>query len=720
MNVVRETFACKRAILLLSIVFMMIMSQPLLAVFTYSGQNKLTFEHYRVEGDKSGGIYTHEGRQNSDDFSLNFSDAYSPYSTMRGYIIGSSNNSEYRGEKGENISNATVVYETGDSAIPYRLELGDYYANQSRHTLQRGLKGIQLELQPQTSAGPHSIQLFLGRTAVDYEALFDDNRKDYYLGASWLIESDILGAFALTTVNYQSTAALAEKVENVTGIAWQKQFSSGLFNHSVEAEFAYLRGENSASDSLDEKSVAVKVSGYKHTGYDYLIDLERNDQFFSPQGSATTADRESANLQWGQPVSDNINARIRSQHYRSNLSSNNISTTRITGINITGLPYRRSNNLLKGLSINVDLYRQADRDENRSFERENDVFQLNSSLPINAGLRTRFSYQWFLTNNKVTDIRSKRQSLSGGFDYSITLNRWQGLLSPIVRYIEDRDVAGNKTSNITLGGLINLNKDGHNVNLSYQAIDYNADDPVATESTTVQAHIGWNKHWKRHGFSMRLDHFNRSPDGSENSNSYKLSLAWVYRFNKTATQKTATQVAPIAPVLSDITTFGRLTDLAPGVLFNSDVKSALQQGGFHAAGSSGDYQLYEGKLFNSLSNRQVLAIEARAGSIKSSHLMIPISNSAAQAQKVYRQLLDELLAIYGSPNINIERGDFSANWLTALQDNQFSRIVEWQTTSGILRFGIPKPTAGGVRIELQLRQQHPGVDSNDWGLLLIL
>ncbi|MCF6281275.1 MAG: hypothetical protein L3J28_03545 [Candidatus Polarisedimenticolaceae bacterium] len=662
--------AQKRAALILSIIGISVISQPALAAFIYSGQNKLTFEHYSVEGYESGGIYQFEGWQKFDDFSLNFSDTYSPYSTMRGYIIGSSSHSEYRGEESEKISNFSVVYQTGESALPFRLEVGDYYANQSRHTLQRGLKGIQLELQPQIANAPHSIQLFFGRSATDYQTLFDGEEKDYYLGASWLTESETWGAFALTSVNYQSTEALGEKVENVSGLAWEKVFTTSSFNHTIEAEFAYLSGENSTSDDLDENSTTLKLSGNNHSGYDYLIDLEHNGDLFSPNGASATADRASANLQWGQPITNSINARLRSQHTRSNLSSDNITTTRLTGFNIGGLPFSGFNNVLKGLNINADFYHQDDQDEDKSFERENSVFQLNSSLPINRNLRSRLSYQWLLTDNKIADTRSKRQSVSAGFDYSLALSQWQGAISPTARYVEDRDVAGKQTSNLTLGGLLNIRRDGHNLNLSYQTVSYTADDPTATESTTAQTHIGWNKDWKRHGFAINVDHFNRSPESSENSDSHKFSLAWTYRF-----AKKASQAAPIQSSEHGISSFSTLSDLALGSRLNSATESTLKQAGFLSSGSSGAYQLYEGRLFNSLENRQVLAIEGSAGSVKSSHILIPIANSAAQSEKVYQKLLDELLATYGSPSLAIERGEFATNWLTALQDNQFSPVV---------------------------------------------
>jgi len=115
-----------------------------------------------------------------------------------------------------------------------------------------------------------------------------------------------------------------------------------------------------------------------------------------------------------------------------------------------------------------------------------------------------------------------------------------------------------------------------------------------------------------------------------------------------------------------------------------------------------------------------MAVEARSGNIETAHVLIPINSDPTIAKATYQRLLDKLLNIYGSPSLNIERENFSANWIENLQSNDFSRIVEWTTESGVLRVGIPQPKTGQVRIEMQLRRQHPSADSNDWGLLIVL
>jgi len=249
------------------------------AEFTYSGQNRLTLENYNVRGDDKNSLYPYKGTQSFDDLSINFSDNYSVYRSMRGYMLVSANNSDYRGNYGTKVNNAAITYENGESTTPYRLDLGDFYASQSRHTLQRGLKGIQIELQPQSSSSPYSIQLFTGRSAQNYETFFDGD-KDYFYGGSFLSENKKSGALAITSVNYRSLKSNGSNTENVSSIAWQNDFKFNSFTNSIETELSYLSGSNISTTRLNNSSFFLKFSGRNKKNTDYLVRLERNDEQF--------------------------------------------------------------------------------------------------------------------------------------------------------------------------------------------------------------------------------------------------------------------------------------------------------------------------------------------------------------------------------------------------------------------------------------------------------
>lgn len=686
------------------------------AEFMYNGQNRLALEHYKVSGDAGNGLYQFENWQAYNDFSLYFSDDYSAYRSMRGYVLANTNHSDYRGDYGTKVSNAAFTYENGESDTPYRLEVGDYYASQSRHTLQRGLKGVQIELQPQNFSLPHSIQFFAGRAAQDYRTLFEDD-TDYYLGGSWLTEHEKYGAFAATSVNYHSTKLAGNNIENVSSVMWSNDFKTNAFTHSIEAEIAYLSGENSRDDSLNGHSQFLKFSGYGLTGQNYLVNLERNDEQFSPAGASVAADRETIDLQWGQRLTDTINMRIRSQRYQDRYRSNNPITSRINGINFSGLPFISLNNLFKNTNLSLDMYKQDNRDDDRTFYRDSRVLQLNASLPINDSLRSRLSYQWFKADNHVANNSSKRQSISAGLDYIFEQAGWTGTLSPTMRFSEDIDVSHNGTSNLALGWIINASKNGHRILFSHSFVDFRADDPLAIESNTAQTRLEWQRDWKQHSLSAGIDHFNRDPDRKRTTDSYKVAFSWTYRFEKPTRSRQASSTENLSYAM---TSFTRLDDLVIGSLLNDATKQALANAGYSYSGNSGQYQLYEGRLFPIIDNRQVIAIKTLAGSIDTTNILIPASNNSARSEQLYQRVLDEMLTMYGSPSLNIERGEFAADWLTQLQANKFSRIVEWTTSSGVIRFGIPRPKTGQVRIEIQHQLFHQAVDDNDWGLPVVL
>jgi hypothetical protein len=526
-----------------------------------------------------------------------------------------------------------------------------------------------------------------------------------------LAESEALGALALTSVNYRAPEENGAADENVSSLAWYHSYNTGGFSHSLETEVAYLSGENSLVQSLSETSLSLQLNGFSAAGHSYRVNLERTDERFAPRGAAVTPDRESVDLQWGQPLAERTLARLRLQRFRDGLSSDNISTSRIAGLNLSGLPFFSSAGRLSRLNLNADLSRQYDEDEQGSLERGLSVFQLNASMPINQTTRGRLSYQGFKTDDRVADSLAIRQSLAGGLDHNYVVGDWRGSVSPTLRYALDRDVANNKTSHLSLGLMLSAARGRDSLFFSHQSMDFNADDPASIESTTAQTRLGWQRVMKRHSLTLNLDHYNRNPDAGDSSDSYKCLFSWVYRFDQSDFQRGETK-----PVERAFTEFRALDDLPLGASLDSQTQAILAQGGFTYSGRSGAYRVYDGKLFDKVANRQLLAVESDAGAVESVNLLVPVSADPTKMQTVYRQLLDDLLKRYGAPRLTIERGGFTADWLTQLQQGGFSRIIEWQVEGGLLRFGIPKPKTEQLRIELQMRGRFPAADTNDWGV----
>ncbi|MBN8531273.1 MAG: hypothetical protein J0L97_05370, partial [Alphaproteobacteria bacterium] len=152
------------------------------------GNNTARYEAYDIGGDPSASPYPHRGSHMYDEFDVNFARQFSPYRRLRGQIFGLVNGSDYRQiDDGLVPERLNIQFENGESSIPYRVEAGDFFANLSYRTMQRSLKGAQVELQPDfgNPQRRHSILFFSG-AQQPYWRHFDAS-EDYHNGASWLI-----------------------------------------------------------------------------------------------------------------------------------------------------------------------------------------------------------------------------------------------------------------------------------------------------------------------------------------------------------------------------------------------------------------------------------------------------------------------------------------------------------------------------------------------------
>ena len=120
-----------------------------LAQWHISGQNTLRSEYYSVKGDPAAAPYRFEGSEFYNEVDLDFTRRVTPYNSWRGQISGLFNDSEYRNaEYGLIPERLNLHREMGESDVPYRFDVGDFYGYTSFRTLQTSLKGIQIELQP--------------------------------------------------------------------------------------------------------------------------------------------------------------------------------------------------------------------------------------------------------------------------------------------------------------------------------------------------------------------------------------------------------------------------------------------------------------------------------------------------------------------------------------------------------------------------------------------
>jgi len=77
----------------------------------------------------------------------------------------------------------------------------------------------------------------------------------------------------------------------------------------------------------------------------------------------------------------------------------------------------------------------------------------------------------------------------------------------------------------------------------------------------------------------------------------------------------------------------------------------------------------------------------------------------------------ELINKYGNPDSTYESGDFSGSTFRKVNSGDLVRVMEWQTSQGVMRFGIPKRFDGKVRMELDHAETFPVISEPSWSQL---
>lgn len=682
----------------------------------FGGQNTFTLEYYDVRGDESKALYLEEGFQRFDDLSLYFSHWETPYSKWNGYLQASSNHSVYRRPEGGRLSSAALQFETGETAIPLRLEVGDFYAAQSRRTLQQSLKGVQLELQPLSNTTRQSVQLFWGRQAEDYDVLFDAS-KDAYYGASWLSEFGVLGAFSLTHVSFydelseDDDAESESLTEHVDSLSWSIDFEGLGFRHSLEAEWAYLSGENTENVSLNGFGQFVQLSAYGDNAHHYLLSYERNNREFAPQGASQTADRQNYQALWSRQLWKRMNLRLRTQGTRSNLSTENIETDRLYSVKLSGRPMKSD-----PTALSVDVSFRERGDERDLIDTDNILASVSLSRPIQPDLRARLNYQ-FLDNDDQTQLGStRRHQLNIGLDWAENIWGWSALVSPSV-VLMNLEVPGRQDQSQLNGGIqLSAERDNHRLSLSHQHNYFLVENETGQDSQTLRSRFQWQIDQDDHRFDLNLDWYRSAEKDASyadgKADSFKASLAWTWRFDK----KLA------APLLAEsgfesLESFSGLGDLKIQRSYDESLSQSILDAGWSSSASIGQYDVYEGQLIEQLPTTQKLVLDKQSERLRSAAVLLPFSAQSSETlERELALVLDELIKRYGAPNRQKTQGSFDALWRSKLQSNELVRNYEWQLGEDVLRLGIPDPGARPAQMQLQLKQNHPSLERNAWGL----
>lgn len=297
----------------------------------------MRFDYYGVSGDKTSGSHTSTGFKAYNEYSLNFNRQNTPFNKWRGQFSGVINQSTYRySDHGFIPERMVLSHEKGDTSLPYRFDIGDIYTYFSYRTLQRSLKGIQIEFQPFNSKRKESVLFAVGTTSSSWRDF--QIYENLTCGMSYLIEDDKLGKYIANFVHNsrKNNAGVAGRLQNIFSIAGEKTIIIGTQNLTVESEIGKFFGDTDAGQDKEETGFYLQINGRSNLPLTYRIKYDAYGKDYAPAGAGVSSNRRSdeENITYQFRTGYQVNLRL--QNYKDGWKTNNPTRTKSYGINLSG------------------------------------------------------------------------------------------------------------------------------------------------------------------------------------------------------------------------------------------------------------------------------------------------------------------------------------------------------------------------------------------------
>lgn len=698
--------------------------------WTVSGNNSARSEYYNTDGDVSGSPYAFEGSQAFNEFNLNFANKFSNYREFKGQVYGVFNDSDYRfPDTGLQAERINMLYEDGEGGVPYRLEGGDVYSYLSYRTMQRSIKGAQIDLQPRFdgSGRKHSFLLFSGANQDRWNDF--DFAADNSTGLSWLVEDGSLGSLSFNVVYNDAEAQLPTQLDRqqwITSIAADTNFNLGKHNLNLEGEIAHFNGDHegdfAAQDgqSQDDVGAFAELTGNAYQQLDYRLRFEQYGYDFRPNAAVVVNDRRSSEAHVGWQFTNGLKLRGRAQRYEDRFDSVNPLDTEVFGVDASGslafLGLERASGRLRA-------YREDTSDEFGEVDRNNNVIDFNINTPLGERL------------NLVGDIsiRDQKNELDASLnattrELGVSLNRsfeWGEARGSVSAGVTYRDVDGGIREAKELKPRLALSLAGgaHTIRVSYDYLDQNRAFTAGPDLETATAALHYDLRWKRHEFGLEANYFEREIDMGIDTLASRVSLYWTWYFDEKSTATLAgaagLRLAPGSGLDSRlrVASPALMEQLAPGQWLD-ELASAMVDANAPLPAIDGSSLIYELPVLDRVDQRQRLAVSYRSQLVDRIALIVDLEQdgSPRAAEELYERILEDLIQQYGRPQRSYSNGEFGAGLAVDLNTDRFQRIVEWDSYFGVIRYGIPRRMDGTVRIELQHMPQQLAFSDTFWSM----
>ena len=699
--------------LLLAVAVAVAFAEPLHAsgAFDVYATSTLRVEHYDVDDDALP-LYPDDGWQSYGELTFDAKQQISPYETLHLRGSGLANDSAYRSHYDTYSSeNLAATWEKGDVALPFRLDGGDYFGFYSYRTLQRSLKGAQVELQP-GGDGRQSILLSAGAVQPTYRDF--DADEDSYVGASWRFEPLPGAGLSANVVHNQreSTDLFDSRDQTVGSIAAESRFRWLEQDLALQVEAAYLSGEvdlldDHAGESVDGRGLFAELSGRNSRRVDYRLRYEDYGNEFFPNGGVVSPDRVSSEAHLGWRSLAGLQLAGRYQRYREGEGAGNAFDTDVVGLRIgKALGGGRA-------SAALDAFVSRREDELGFADNRTKSVRVDVMGALTSSLSGRFGIQYQRTDDDAFGFDQRISQLDLGIDHRGSAAAWTWQIGPRL-VLRTRHSGTSDGTDVGPGISFAVQRGIHALYGGYTYLGQRVDQPIP-DNANQAATLAYSATSGPHRFAFELERRERETDGDPLNRGDRVALVYTFTLDSRAGAPTFGAVGGGASPSAAPGAFDALT-FACGLTVG-EAKERLTAEGFGDATPIGNLLVYDARVLTEVPLRQRLVIETANGFVESTTLLVDFDSTAAGSAlaQQYETARAALLDRYGAPTRSFDQGSFAADAAAALSSSRVVRLSEWDLGAGVLRLGIPVRLDGVVRIEARYGDALPSAQTR-WGL----
>ena len=681
-------------------------AQLWLGPWNVSATNNARIERYDASGNRAFSPYSELGSTGYDEWTVQGEARPSAHSQAKFFASGVVNDSVYRSsDRGFVPERLLLSAESGESALAWRAQAGDYFAFTTLRTMQRQLKGASVELQP---AGPlrQSLLLFGGTQQFSWRHL--QWSDDSTFGASWLVDGGRYGKWNANVLRNERGASgpfrPTDERQTVASLAGEQQVKLGAWTLSAEGEAAQVRGESQPDDHALFAQLTLADAGSK-----YQVKGERYGRDYRVFGAITPADRRSFEgwATWNLPRGLTLTTRL--QDFRDQYEGPNPQRTRVAGVNLAGsyVPW--------SVSGSLDAFVQEIDNRDATVDARSRQVTAYLSRPFGRVVGS-FSGNWQDDRDALNAQLSRRSWYAQvGAMLPVAGAGLKGTVTPGVMVRETRGSNGTREWQPTLN--LGLEYGRHRLSFNVSRLAQDPRNAAFAEVATINGTLDYRFVTPQHEVGFDVVSFDRRPKPGESTEAYRVGVFWIWKFERRPALAARIGAAPALlsmPVGALAFTPMLLTRIAPGQEL-VQVESALQASGAGAALREPGALVYERRLLPDVEQRQRLVVVHDAGIVDRVALVVALDGG--DAPRTYERVRRALLETYGAPTFTFEEGAWGPGYATDLAAARFVRVSEWATPYGVLRLGVPRRLDGVARIEVHHLPRSLSPRDTGWGLI---